>query len=201
MEGTAMRSRPWVMAALTALVMTGAAAAGELRGSVKVVGARSSADAVVYIEAIEGKVFAPPSAHATINQKNMLFVPHVMPVLVGTTVDFLNSDPVLHNVFTPDKCADKFNLGSWPRGQTRSFTFKRPCVATLLCNVHPEMEAFVVAVATPFFAVTGSDGTYVIKDLPDGSYTVRVWHPKAKEASRAVNVAGGTVADFELTRK
>jgi plastocyanin len=197
----AMRNRSWVMAAIAALVMTGAAGAGELRGKVKVVGARSSADAVVYIEAVAGKAFAPPSAHVTMNQKNMLFVPHVMPVLVGTTVDFLNSDPVLHNVFTPDKCAEKFNLGSWPQGQTRSFTFKQPCVATLLCKVHPEMEAFVVAVPTPFFAVTSPDGAYVIKDLPDGAYTVTIWHPKAKEASQPVNVAGVTAADFELTRK
>jgi len=196
-----MRTRSWVMAAFAALVMAGAADAGELKGKVKVVGARTSADAVVYIEAVAGKTFAPPSAHVTINQKNMLFVPHVMPVLVGTTVDFLNSDPVLHNVFTPDKCAEKFNLGSWPQGQTRSFTFKQPCVATLLCNVHPEMEAFVIAVPTTFFAVTGPDGAYVIKDLPDGSYMVRIWHPKAKEASQPVNVAGATAADFELKRK
>jgi len=196
-----MRTRSWVMAAFAALVVAGTADAGELKGKVKVVGARTSADAVVYIEAVAGKTFVPPAAHAAMDQKNMLFVPHVMPVVVGTTVDFLNSDPVRHNVFSPDKCADKVNLGSWPQGEMRSFTFKQPCVATLLCNVHPEMEAFVVAVPTPFFAVTGPDGAYVIKDLPDGAYTVKVWHPKAKETSRSVNVAGATAADFELTRK
>ena len=196
-----MRTRSWVMAAFAALVVAGTADAGELKGKVKVVGARTSADAVVYIEAVAGKTFVPPAAHATMDQKNMLFVPHVMPVVVGTTVDFLNSDPVRHNVFSPDKCADKVNLGSWPQGEMRSFTFKQPCVATLLCNVHPEMEAFVVAVPTPFFAVTGPDGAYVIKDLPDGAYTVKIWHPKAKEASQSVNVAGATAADFELTRK
>jgi len=196
-----MRSKSWVMAAVAALVMPGAAGAGELRGKVTVAGVRSSADAVVYIEAVAGKTFTPPAAHVTMDQKNMLFVPRVLPVLVGTTVDFLNSDPVRHNVFTPDKCAEKFNLGSWPQGETRSFTFKQPCVATLLCNVHPEMEAFVVAVPTPFFAVTGPEGAYVIKDLPDGAYTVKVWHPKAKEASQPVNVTGATAADFEVKRK
>ena len=182
------------------VALTGAGA-GELKGTVKVVGARSSADAVVYIEAMPGKTFQPPSAHALIDQKGMLFVPHVLPVLVGTTVDFLNSDAVLHNVFTPDKCAGKFNLGSWPQGQKRSYTFNQPCAATLLCNVHPEMEAFVIAVPTPYFTVTGPDGTYVMKDVPEGTYTVKVWHPKAKEASRQATVAGATVADFELQRR
>ena len=166
----------------------------------KCIGAKNSADAVVYVDSIPGKSFAAPAEHAKINQKNMVFIPHVLPVLVGTTVDFLNSDVVLHNVFSPDKCADKFNLGSWPKGQTRGYTFKAPCAATLLCNVHPEMEAFVLAVPTPYFAVTDKAGVYSIKDLPDGAYTVKVWHPKLKEASRSVTVSGSTVADFEIRK-
>lgn len=176
------------------------ARAGELKGTVKATGVKNSADAVVYVDTIAGKSFPAPSEHARIDQKNLVFNPHVLPVMVGTTVDFLNSDAVLHNVFSPDKCADKFNLGSWPQGQTRSYTFKAPCVATLLCNVHPEMEGFVVAVPTPYFAVTDKTGAYVIKDVPDGSYTVKVWHPKLKEASRSVTVSGSTTADFEIQK-
>jgi hypothetical protein len=124
----------------------------------------------------------------------------VLPVLVGTTVDFVNSDSVLHNVFTPDKCAERFNLGSWPQGQTRSYTFKQPCEATLLCNVHPEMEAFVVVVPTPYVAVTDKSGAYVIENIPDGDYTVKVWHQKLKETSRQLTVSGETAADFEIKR-
>lgn len=184
-----------VLAALAA-----GAGAGELKGTVKAIGVKSSEGVVVYIDTIPGKSFEPPTEHARINQKNLVFHPHVLPVLVGTTVDFLNSDAVLHNVFSPDKCAEKFNLGSWPQGQTRSYTFKKICVATLLCNVHPEMEAFVVVVPTPYFAVTDKKGAYVIEDLPDGSYTVKVWHPKLKEASREVAVAETTVADFEIKK-
>lgn len=176
------------------------AGAGELKGTVKATGMRDSADAVVYVDTIAGKSFSPPDKHLLMDQKNMLFVPHVMPVLVGTTVDFLNSDAVLHNVFSPDKCAGKFNLGSWPQGQTRSYTFKAPCAATLLCNVHPEMEGFIVAVPTPYFAVTDKTGAYAIHDVPDGSYTVKVWHPRLKETSRQVAVAGETTADFTLTK-
>src|SRR5512140_2324153 len=116
------------------------APAAELKGAVHLTGQRTNADAVVYIDAIPGKTFPAPTAHAKMDQKSLLFTPHVLPVLEGTTVDFLNSDAVLHNVFSPDKCADQFNLGSWPQGQIRSYTFKRRCNATLLCKVHPEME-------------------------------------------------------------
>jgi hypothetical protein len=131
---------------------------------------------------------------------NLVFAPHVLPVLAGTTVDFLNSDKVLHNAFSPDTCAEKFNLGTWPQGQTKSYTFKSECAATVLCKVHPEMEAFVVAVPTPYFAVTKADGSYTIADVPDGAYTVKVWHPKLKAAQKAVTVAGATQADFEIAR-
>lgn len=174
--------------------------AGSIAGTVTATGLRDSADAVVYVDAIAGKTFPPPAEHAVVDQQRMEFVPHVLPVVVGTTVDFLNSDPFLHNVFTPDKCAEKFNLGSWPKGQSRSYTFKKPCVAVLLCNVHPEMEAFVVAVPTPYYAVTDKAGRFAIADVPDGTYTVKVWHPKLKETSREVAVSGAVTADFELKK-
>ncbi len=185
---------------LLMLAAVAVAEAGEIKGVVKATGAKSNADAVVYVDAIAGKTFPPPAAHARIDQKNMVFVPHVLPVLLGTTVDFQNSDVVLHNVFSPDKCAEKFNLGTWPQGQSKGYTFKQPCAATILCNVHPEMEAYVVTVPTPYFAVTDKAGVYDIKDLPDGTYTVKVWHPKLKETSRQVIVGGATTADFELSK-
>ncbi|MFY9821840.1 MAG: carboxypeptidase regulatory-like domain-containing protein [Thermoanaerobaculia bacterium] len=172
--------------------------AGDVHGHVAAKGVRDSADAVVYLAAVPGKTFPAPAEHGKIDQQNLVFHPHVLPVQVGATVDFLNSDAVLHNVFSPDACADKFNLGTWPKGQTKSFTFKKECVATLLCKVHPEMEAFVVAVPTPYFAVTKADGSYTIAGVPDGSYTVKVWHPKLKGAEKAVKVAGATQADFEV---
>jgi plastocyanin len=176
------------------------AAAGDIHGRVHAKGVRDSGGAVVYIAAAPGKTFPLPSAHAKIDQANLVFSPHVLAVQVGTTVDFLNSDAVLHNVFSPDACADKFNLGTWPKGQTKSYTFKKECVATLLCKVHPEMEAFVVAVPTPYFAVTAADGSYRIADVPDGAYTVKVWHPKLKASQKAVTVAGSTAEEFEIAR-
>jgi plastocyanin len=174
--------------------------AGDIHGKVAAHGVRNSADAVVYVDKIAGKTFTPPAAHAKIDQKNMQFLPHVLPILAGTTVDFLNSDAVLHNVFSPDACADHFNLGTWPQGQTKSFTFKKECFAALLCKVHPEMEGFIAALPTPYFAVTAADGSYVIKDVPDGTYTVKVLHPKLKTATKSVAVKGATQADFEISK-
>lgn len=174
--------------------------AGSLTGTVAATGMRNNADAVVFVDEIPNQSFPPPAEHVEMDQVNLTFVPHVLPVVVGTTVDFLNSDAFLHNVFTPDKCAKKFNLGSWPQGEIRSYTFEAPCTAVVLCNVHPEMEAYVLALPTPYFAVTDKSGAYTISGVPDGAYTVKVWHPKLKETSREVSVAGATTVDFELSR-
>jgi plastocyanin len=187
---------------LGALVLAAAVPlfAGDIHGKVTCKGAATCADTVVYVGPIAGKTFPAPAAHAKMNQQNMKFVPHVLPVLVGTTVDFLNSDAVLHNVFSPDACADKFNLGSWPKGETKSYTFKKECAAALLCKVHPEMEAYVVASPTPYFAQAKADGSYQIADVPDGSYMLKIWHPRLKGKEKAVTVAGPTQADFEIAR-
>ncbi|MDP9361591.1 MAG: carboxypeptidase regulatory-like domain-containing protein [Acidobacteriota bacterium] len=173
---------------------------GDIHGKVAAHGVRNSADAVVYVDRIAGKTFTPPAEKAKIDQKNMQFIPHVLPVLEGTTVDFHNSDAVLHNVFSPDACADRFNLGTWPQGQVKSFTFKKPCFAVLLCKVHAEMEGYVAVLPTPYHAVTAADGSYVIKDIPDGTYTVKVWHPKLKPAVKTVAVKGLTETDFAIAK-
>lgn len=188
-----------LLTTLTLSLATGLTA-GDLHGKVACKGVRDSANAVVYVASIPGKTFAPPAAHAVVDQKNLVFTPHVLPVVIGTTVDFQNSDAVLHNVFSPDACCDKFNLGTWPQGQKKSFTFKKECTATLLCKVHPEMEGFVVAVPTPYFAVTKPDGSYHIANVPDGSLIVKVWHQKLKATQKTVKVAGSTTVDFEIAK-
>lgn len=177
--------------------------AGDISGTVKVKRARNSGNVVVFITRVEGKVFEPPKEHTIMDQKNLEFIPHVVPVLVGTTVDFLNSDDVLHNVFSPDYPGGKFNLGTWAKGIVKSYTFSAPGVATILCNVHPEMEAYIVAVKTPYFAVSDKDGNYLIKDVPAGKYTLGVWHEKRKAGDKEVVVPakGSAKVDFILKRK
>ena len=197
-----MKAQRIGLVVVTLVALATASFAGDITGKVTAKGARHAGDAVVYIDKIPGKTFEPPKEPAVMDQKNMAFVPHVLPILVGTTVDFYNSDDVMHNVFTPDKCADRFNLGSWPKGIKKSYTFKKPCVAVILCNVHPEMSAYVVAVETPYFAVTAKDGSYTIKNVPPGKYTLKIWHEKLKGKPVEITVPEkGTVTQNFVIRR
>jgi plastocyanin len=163
----------WMIASL-------AAHAGEIKG--KISGATGVS--VVWVEAIAGKTFPAPEKHLVIDQKGLMFVPHVVAIQQGTTVDFLNSDTVAHNVFWISISGDKkfgHNLGTWPKGEKKSFKFDNPGVAPLLCNVHPEMAAYVVISPTPYFAESDASGSYKISDVPDGSYSVTAWHEGSKQ--------------------
>lgn len=185
-----------------ALVMWSNANAGVIKGAVTVKKAKDAQDVVVYIDAVPGKTFPAPKAHVKINQKNMVFIPHVLPVQVGTTVEFLNNDQVLHNVFTPSKAADRFNLGTWGKGEGRSYTFEKEGSAVLLCNVHPEMEGYVVVVPTPYYAVTDADGRFAIEGVPAGTYTLKVWTKgKAHAEPVTVTVPATGVAETAFTLK
>ncbi len=170
--------------------------AGEVKGKVTAQGMRSAENIAVYIDAIPGKKFDAPSQHVTVDQSKMKFVPHVAVVLQGTTVDFLNSDPVGHNVYWPSIGGNKklaHNMGTWPKGQRKSFQFNDLGVASLLCNVHPEMSGYVVVVSTPYFVVTDKEGAFEIKNVPPGQYTLKTWSEDGKPTSQPVTVAGGAV--------
>ena len=176
-----------------------AAWAGDIEG--KVTGMKGKL--VVYVDSIAGKTFPPPKDHPLIEQKGLMFSPHIVVIQQGATVDFQNSDNVAHNVFWTAVGSDKkggHNLGTWPKGEKRSATFDKPGVVPLLCNVHPDMGAYIVVSPTPYFAETDDAGNYKIKDVPDGSYAVVAWHEGAKNQSKPVTVAGGAKADFTLTK-
>jgi len=193
-----------ILAALVAALLCATVSwAGDIKGKVSVQGLRSAENIVVYVDAIPGKNFDPPSQHLTIDQRKMTFVPHVAVVLKGTTVDFLNSDPVGHNIWWPSISGNKkltHNMGTWPKGQSKSFQFNDLGVASLLCNVHPEMSGYLVVVATPYSAVTNKDGDFEIKSVPDGHYTLKTWSEEGKPTTQAVDVSGG-VANVEITVK
>ncbi len=112
--------RSALISTAVALLLAGSARAGEIKGKVNVQGLRSAEHIAVYVDAIPGKDFPAPTQHVTIDQKQMKFVPHVAVVLKGTTVEFLNSDPVGHNVYWPSISGNKklaHNMGTWPKGQ------------------------------------------------------------------------------------
>jgi len=193
-----------VATALTLVLAGGAralpAADGSIAGTVKATGLPTNADAVVYVQEAAGP-FKPPAEATTMDQRKMQFIPHVLPVVAGTTVKFLNSDPTPHNVFSPD--GEKYNLGTWPQGQTKDYTFSKctkfPCAYTQLCRVHPEMEGFVLVLPNPYYAVSDKDGHFEIKGVPPGSYKVGVWHPKLKGQPLPVTVEGGKPATVDFT--
>ncbi len=184
---------------LLTVALCGAAFAGDIEG--KVTGMKGHS--VVYVDAIAGKTFPAPSNHPVMDQKGLVFNPHIMAIQQGTTVEFLNSDTVAHNVFWSavgsDKKAGK-NLGTWPKGEKRPYTFDKPGAVPLLCNVHPDMAGYIVVSPTPYFAETDDAGNYKIKDIPDGSYTLVVWHEGAKNQSKPVTVSGSAKADFTVSK-
>ena len=186
---------------LVVCLLSGAVAAhaGSISGKV---GAGKGAS-VVYVEAVAGKTFPKPDKPFTMDQKSLLFQPHVMVVPVGATVEFLNSDHVQHNIFWPSVSGNKkmtHNMGTWPQGQTRSFVFDTPGLVPLLCNVHPEMAGYIVVAPTPYYAVTDASGEFKIDNVADGSYTVTAWHEGYKNQSKPVTAAGDTKLEFALAK-
>lgn len=155
--------------------------------------------AVVYLEtAPRGAFEEPVPGRAALDQRNETFVPHVLAVTVGTTVDFPNSDRVFHNVFSLSK-AKRFDLGRYPRGASRSVRFDRPGMVRVFCEIHSHMSAFVLVFAHRFFDKADEAGRYRIEGVPPGTYTLAVWNEGEVRSTRKVRVpAGGgdVVQDF-----
>jgi len=186
-----------------ALGLAGTSLGNEIKGKVSVQGIKSAENIAVYVDVIADKKFDPPKDHVVVDQRKMAFFPHVVAVQQGTTVDFLNSDPVGHNVYWPSISGNKklsHNLGTWPKGEKKPFQFNDLGTASLLCNVHPEMSGYIVVVPTPYFAVTDKDGNFEIKNIPAGKYTLKTWSEDGKPTTQAVDVSAAT-ATVELTVK
>jgi plastocyanin len=176
---------------------------GTITGKVKCRRVRHSGDTIVYIEEIGGNKYPAPEEHGIIDQMNLIFVPHVIAVQRGATVDFPNSDLVRHNVFSPPDCCNQFNLGTYDVGSSKPVTFDKTCEVPLLCNVHAEMSAYVVVMDNPYFAVTSRDGSFTIDNVPPGAYKLKTWHEKLRSVEQEVKVEGGKTieADFMLKKR
>ncbi len=170
---------------------------GKIAGTVSTTPRKWTKDVVVYLKQVPGK---HKPEERVMDQRKLVFIPHVLPVVVGSKVKFLNSDNVGHNVFSPDQ--EKYNLGTWPQGQTKTYTFEKLGVYTQLCHVHPEMQAFILVLQNPYFAVTGKDGAFTIPDVPPGRYSIVAWSEKLRAHESSVTVTAGATAtvNFELRR-
>jgi hypothetical protein len=212
---------------LVALCAAAPAGAGTIRGSVRVPSAAAAAstmnaypgragsmpgmhgpehglvtDAVVYLAKIPGAADSAlalrPQPRPRLAQKDEAFVPRVVVVRAGGAVDFPNLDPIYHNVFSlsPTK---RFDLGKYPRGQSKTITFNKTGLVKVYCDIHSEMEAFVLVLQNRAFAQPRADGAFELPDLPAGQYELRVWHPDLPELKRVVDVPAQGDARVELS--
>lgn len=170
----------------------------EIQGKISTSRLKSLAGVLIYIEKVEGKEFSPSTNHPKIDQKNLLFVPRVLPVVKSTTVEFHNSDNLKHNVFGVGD--DDFDLGTWGQGVTQTHTFNKLGEVAILCNVHTEMEAYVLVLQNPYFAITDKEGNYRIENVPEGPYRLKTWHDKLKSQTKEVVAPkeGSSGVDFEF---
>jgi hypothetical protein len=132
------------------------------------------------------------------DQKNLAFAPRVLPVVEGTTVVFTNSDDIQHNVFSPSRTAGAFDLGTYSRGEERSVAMRQPGDVLVLCNIHMEMEARILVLRDPYFAVTDAAGRYTIGDVPPGRYAVKVWSRAWVPLERTVEVSDPATVTIDL---
>jgi plastocyanin len=140
-----------------------------------------------------------PPGNFVLLQKNKMFTPHLLVVPVGSSVAFPNADPFFHNVFSLFN-GQRFDLGLYEAGSTRSVVFSREGVSYIFCNIHSEMSAVVIALATPYFGLADSQGVFHVNDVPAGDYDLHVWVEGQKQSvldrlTRRVHIAGA-VADL-----
>jgi hypothetical protein len=129
----------------------------------------------------------------------MAFQPSIVVIAAGGSVIFTNTDPVTHNVFSPD--GDKWNLGELPQNGSVVKRFDSPGNYTVLCNLHPSMLAYLVVSPSSYFARTGPDGSFVMKNVPAGNYRVTAWVPRLKPVTQSVALAGAeATVNFNLER-
>jgi len=200
---------------LTLMFFFDQAIAGSIKGAVKVKGLRTPENILVYLTQ------APPASEDLSNvkfvmdQRNLEFVPHILPVLIGATVDFPNNDKVNHNVFSMSR-TKKFNLGSYGAGESKTVVFDKPGIVELRCDVHAEMAAYILVMQNPYFAVTDKQGHFEIpdsnhlkqigsnatKDLPPGKYFIKTWHEKLNSQKMAVVIPenGDVTVQLDLSR-
>jgi plastocyanin len=189
--------------------------AGGITGEIAVKGLRSPANILVFVS----KAPAFPGDVSTLkfvmDQQNLTFIPHILPVLVGSTVHFPNHDKVSHNVFSLSR-TKKFNLGSYAAGTSKTVVFDKPGIVELRCDVHAEMSAYIMVMKNPYWAITNDQGHFEIPDttflaqqgfkrisgLPAGKYVIKTWHEKLKSIKKAVEVpeAGDVAVQLNLRR-
>ena len=190
-----------IFSAFGALAVASRASAGDIVGRVDLTEkggkkATDLSDVVVYVESSKAK--AKPGKEVLL-MKSKAFSPHVVASGTGTTIEFPNEDPILHNVFSVSN--EGFDLGLYKRPKSGTRTFEKPGVYTLYCNIHPQMSALVVVRDNPYFAKAEKDGAFRIEKVPAGDYKVTAFHERSGEAipvAVKVGASGETTVTLSL---
>ena len=187
-----LSTAPTRVALAVALAATSTQQVVTVTGSVSVTAAKAGhapelGDVVVWLKPLgdRGAAPAPPVNRPRIVQQNRRFEPHLLVVPVGASVEFPNRDPFFHNVFSMYD-GRRFDLGLYESGTSRSVTFSKPGVSFIFCNIHPEMSAVVMAVDTPYYAVSDRTGRVTIPGVPVGRYELSAWHERHQPARDTV---------------
>ena len=160
-----------------------------------------SSNIVVFLDrAAKGIEYPPPRRSPVISQAGRRFEPRVLPVVVNTTVEMPNDDVIFHNVFSLSS-ARAFDLGIYEPGDSRRVKFDKCGLVRVFCNIHPQMACNILVLKNPYFAVTDSEGYYVITEVPDGTYTLRTWHELGGEARREVSLSNTSTREVDLSIK
>jgi plastocyanin len=159
------------------------------------------ANVVIYFDTAN-TLASPPGSVARpfeVRQEGEAFHPHVLPVPVGSSVDFPNRDPLFHNVFSLSK-AKTFDLGRYPQGASKSVRFDRPGAVQVFCHIHSDMSAVIFVTPNEFFATPDQRGTYALERIPPGTYRVTAWHERARPVTAVVQIEPGktTRIDFNI---
>jgi plastocyanin len=161
------------------------------------------ANVVLYLESADGAValreLAPQAARSTpaLRQRDERFMPHVLAVQAGTAVEFPNDDAVYHNVFSLSS-VKSFDLGRYPKGQSRTVTFPAPGVVQVFCHIHADMSGNILVLENPFFVVPDAQGHFALDGVPPGEYRLMAWHERIKPFSTPVRVESGRTTTLAL---
>lgn len=205
----------YLLIVLMPAVSSALAAGGKISGTVKANGLRTPANVLVYLSEAPAAAGDLSGVKFLIDQRNLEFIPHVLPVLAGSAVEFPNNDQVEHNVFSLSR-TKQFNLGSYKAGESKTVVFDKPGIVELRCDVHAEMAAYILVMKNPYFALTDEKGRFEIPDLnyfkqigltgitnlAPGKYFIKTWHEKLKTLGEEVVVPenGDAAIQLELTR-
>lgn len=171
--------------------------AGVVTGSVRV--GTAHREAVIELTPLDGQ--SRPSAQidtVMVDQRELTFLPRTVAITVGGSVLFRNSDPILHNVFSPLGPDGGFDLGTYPRTTSRLHQFDEPGEWIVLCHVHPEMVAYIAVTPSPWHAVTDRDGRFRIEGVPPGRYRVMAWMIRGAKVQREIEITAGRTLDLEF---